>query len=83
MINHLAGAAASCSTGTWSQKWKCSWNEPATSAAHAGYTFGHSVVPALVVLAVVILVVRAVRKRKARSSPAPAGTRARAGAGRW
>ena len=28
MITHLAAAAASCTTGTWAQQWKCGWNQP-------------------------------------------------------
>ena len=77
MITHLAGAAASCSTGTWSQKWKCDWNQPVSPAvAHAGYDFGHSLLPALVVLAVVILIARSMSKRK-KARAAPAGAAAR------
>ena len=42
--------------------------------AQAGYDFGHSLIPALAVLAVVILLVRFVRKRrKPSSAPAAAG----------
>ncbi len=74
MITHLAGAAANCTASPWSQKWKCGWNQPATAAVpHAGYDVGHSIVPALAVLAVIILIARA-RKRKRGSSAAPAGT---------
>ena len=52
MITHLAAAAASCSTGTWAQKRTCGWNQPVpASVPHAGYNFGHSLLPALVVLA--------------------------------
>ena len=78
MITHLAAAAASCSTDTWAQKWKCGWNQPVpASVPHAGYTFGHSLLPALVVLLVVILIARSARKRKRSRTAAPAGAGAR------
>jgi hypothetical protein len=80
MNTHLTAAACS---GTWSQKLKCGWNEPTTTAAHAGSTFGHDVLPALILLAVVILVIMAARKRKGRgSTPTASPARARAGARR-
>jgi hypothetical protein len=67
MITHHAAAAASC-TGTWQQRWNCGWNKPVSPAvAQAGYDFGHGLLPALVVLAVVILIARSVKKRKSRS----------------
>jgi hypothetical protein len=78
MITHLAAAAASCSTGTWAQKWKCGWNQPVpASVPHAGYTFGHSLLPALAVLLVIILLARSARKRKKSRTAAPAGAGAR------
>ncbi len=78
MITHLAAAAASCSTGTWAQKWTCGWNQPVpASVPHAGYTFGHSLLPALVVLAVIILIARFARRRKKSRTAAPAGAGAR------
>jgi hypothetical protein len=81
MNTHLAAAA--CRSGTWLQRWKCGWDQPTTGAGHAGYMSGHNVLPALLVLAVILLAVRAVRKRRVRSSPAATGpARARAGAGR-
>ena len=77
MVTHLAAAAARCSTGTWAQKWKCGWNQPVpASVPHAGYNFGHSLLPALLVLAVVIFIARSAKKRKkARAAPAGAGAR--------
>jgi ABC-type Fe3+ transport system permease subunit len=78
MITHLAAAAASCNTGTWGQKWACGWDQPVpASVPHAGYTFGHSLLPALVVLVVAFLLVRAVRRRRKGRAPAPAGAGAR------
>ena len=53
MTTNLAGAAASC-TGTWTQKWNCGW-KTSPGVAQAGYDFGHSLLPALAVLLVVIL----------------------------
>jgi hypothetical protein len=77
MITHLAAAAANCSTGTQAQQWKCGWNQPVPSAVtHAGYDFGHSLLPALLVLAVVIFIARSAKKRKkARAAPAGAARR--------
>ena len=78
MITNLAAAAASCSTGTWAQKWKCGWNQPVSPAVpHAGYNFGHSLLPALVVLLVIIFIARSARKRKKSRTTAPAGAGAR------
>ena len=77
MIANLAAGAANC-TGTWSQKWKCGWNQPTSATLpHAGYDFGHTALPALVVLAVVILLVRAVKKRRKSRSSSPAASGAR------
>ena len=46
------------------------------TAPRTGYQFGHDLVPALAVLAVVILIARFIRKRrKARPAPAGAGSR--------
>ena len=76
MITHHAATAASC-TGTWQQRWNCGWNKPVSPAvAHAGYDFGHSLLPALLVLAVVILIARSMSKRK-KARAAPAGAAAR------
>jgi hypothetical protein len=73
MITHHAVAAASC-TGTWQQRWNCGWNKPVSpTVAQSGYDFGHTLLPALVVLAVVIFLVRVAKKRKKGRSAAPAG----------
>jgi hypothetical protein len=78
MITHLAAAAASCSTGTWAQKWKCGWNQPApASVSHAGYSFGHSLLPALVVLLAIILITGSAKKRKKARAGGRAGAAAR------
>ena len=74
MTTNLAGAAASC-TGTWTQKWNCGWNNQHSAAYQAGYNFGHNVLPALFVLAVVIFLYRAVKKRGKSRSSSPAGAR--------
>ena len=78
MITYLAAAAANCNAGTWSQRWKCGWNQPVSPAVgHAGYDFGHSLLPALAVLAVVILIARSMKRRKKARAAAPAGAAAR------
>jgi hypothetical protein len=77
VITNLAAAAANCNAGTWSQKWTCGWNQPVSPAvSHAGYDFGHGLLPALLILAAVILIARSVRKRK-QGRAAPAGAAAR------
>ncbi len=77
MITNLAAAAASC-TGTWQQRWNCGWKQPTSSALpQAGYDFGRSLLPALVVLTVVILIARSVKRRKKTRSAAPAGAGSR------
>ena len=77
MNTSLAAAAATCNAGTWSQKWKCAWNQPAPAVAHAGTGFGHNLLPALAVLAVVILIARSVTRRRKARAAAPAGAAAR------
>ncbi len=78
MITNLAAAVANCNAGAWAQRWKCGWNQPVSPAvAHAGSGFGHSVVPALLVLAAVILIARSVRKRRRGRAAAPASAGAR------
>ncbi len=75
MITTLAATAANCNVGTWQQKWNCGWNQPHSAAYQAGYNFGHNVLPALFVLAVVIFLYRAVKKRGKSRSSSPAGAR--------
>ncbi len=75
MITDLAAATPAC-TGTWQQKWNCGWKQPTTTSAavgHAGYDFGHNLLPALFVLLVIVLVVRAAKRRGKSRSSAPAG----------
>jgi hypothetical protein len=78
MITNLAAAAPSCSsTGTWGQRWKCGWNAPVSPAvAHAGYDFSHGLLPALLILAAVILIAKSMSKRK-KARAAPDGAAAR------
>ena len=73
MITHHAAAAASC-TGTWSQKWNCGW-KTSPGVAQAGYDVGHSLVPVLAVILVLILLVSVARKQRKSSTPAAAGAR--------
>ena len=73
MITNHAAAAARCA-GTWQQRWNCGWKQPTSSALpQAGYDFGRSLLPVLVVLAVVIFLVRAAKRRKKGRSTATAG----------
>jgi hypothetical protein len=79
---------APCSTGSWSQKWDCGWHQPATTASHAGYTFGHNILPLLLIAAFVIAVaVSRKRRRNAdavrRNLNASGTTRARRRARSW
>ena len=76
MHAYLATAAGNCNTGSWSQRWNCGWNQPATAASGAGYTVGHDILPWLIVVVVVLLFVKARRSRSgARSGPAKAARR--------
>jgi hypothetical protein len=71
MHAYLAAAAANC-TGSWSQKWQCGWNQPPSAGVtSAGFTFGHSILPWLIVAAVVLLVARAARSRSTARSASP------------
>ena len=58
--------AASCSTGSWEQRWKCGWNQPTGGAANAGYFAGHNVMPALIVLLVVVAIIALAGKSRSR-----------------
>ncbi len=73
MITNHALAAARCA-GTWQQKWNCGWKQPTSSALpRTGYDFGHSLLPALIVVLVLVFLYRAAKKRKKGRSAAPAG----------
>jgi hypothetical protein len=58
MTTHLNSPAA------WMTSWKNGWNQPANTAARLGYDFGHNVLPALIIFAIVIFsVVKLARRR--------------------
>ena len=71
MITPHAAAAARCA-GTWQQRWNCGW-KTSPGVATAGYDFGHSLAPALVVLLVIILAVKVAKRRKKSRGAATAG----------
>lgn len=75
MITHIAVRAASCTTGSWAQQWQCKWNQGWNSStlasSHAGYSFGHNILPILILVAFVFLAAKGARRRKA-ARPAPA-----------
>jgi hypothetical protein len=67
MYASLAAKAATvpgyCTSGTgvrtpaqWATCAKLGWNQPTTTAAHAGLTVGHYAAPVLVILAVIVLI---------------------------
>jgi hypothetical protein len=69
VITHLAATAANCTTGTWAQRWQCNWNagwhQPATATVtRAGFDFGHNALPVLIMLAFVLLAIKARRRTK-------------------
>ena len=65
MFTYLAAAAANCNTGTWAQKWKCGWHQPPSAGvARAGFDFGHNALPVLIMIAFVLLALRARRRTK-------------------
>jgi len=77
MITDLAAAAPSCTTGTWSQKWNCGWNQPVPAGVKvAGYNFGHNLLVPLLIIGLIFLVARSVRRRR------KSGRTATSGAGR-
>lgn len=51
--------AASCTTGTWQQKWSCGWHQPVnTHMVNAGYFAGHNIAPwGLVAIGVFLLLI--------------------------
>lgn len=51
------------SLSQWSTCLKYGWNEPTTTAARLGHDFGHSALPALIVLAIIFVAVRALIRR--------------------
>jgi hypothetical protein len=71
-MNHALAAA--CNTGTWQQKWSCGWHQPPSAAvAHAGFVFGHSILPWLIGAAIgLIIVIRGRRGHRAAAAAAAA-----------
>ena len=47
----------------WVTCLKYGWDQPATTVARLSHDFGHSIVPALIVLAAVLIAVRALLRR--------------------
>ena len=70
-VHAVAQAAAtrpaSCSTGSWQQKWNCGWHQPTTTAANAGYATGHDVVLPVLGVLVVVLILLALAKARSRT----------------
>ena len=69
MITHLAAAAANCNAGTWAQQWQCKWNTgwhqpPSAAVTRAGFDFGHNALPVLIMIAFVLLAIKARRRTK-------------------
>ena len=58
--------AASCSTGSWHQKWSCGWHQPATTASHAGFAFVHSAGWAVLAGVIIGLLWMSARRSRAR-----------------
>jgi hypothetical protein len=51
MTTHLSSPSA------WVTDWKNGWDQPTNTAALIGHDFGHNVLPALIVFALVVLFV--------------------------
>jgi ABC-type dipeptide/oligopeptide/nickel transport system permease component len=58
MTTHLNSPSA------WMTRWKNGWDQPTNTAARLGNDFGHYVLPALVVFAVVVFFVARMARRK-------------------
>jgi hypothetical protein len=44
--------------GQWATCWRYGWDQPTTTLAHMSHDFGHAVLPALIVIAIIFLMVR-------------------------
>jgi hypothetical protein len=79
MAIHDLAATAACNTGNVVQQFRCGWSHP-TAPKHPSlaYSFGHGVLPLLVIIIfVALLVVSATRKRNRQAAPpAPSGRKA-------
>jgi hypothetical protein len=63
-MNHVI--AASCTTGTWAQKWSCGWHQPPNQhLVNAGYTFGHSFLWVIVGAVIGLVIIMRGRGRRA------------------
>lgn len=58
MTTHLSSPSA------WTTGWKNGWNQPTNTAARIGHDFGHNVLPALIVFALVVLFVARMARRR-------------------
>lgn len=47
----------------WLTCWKYGWNEPTSLIARFGHDFGHSVLPVLIILAIIVFVVMRIVSR--------------------
>jgi hypothetical protein len=47
----------------WLTCWKYGWNEPTSLMARIGHDFGHSVLPVLIILAIIVFVVMRIVSR--------------------
>jgi len=74
-MNHVLAA---CDTGSWQQKWSCGWHQPpSTAVAHAGYTFGHSILPWLAGIIIGLIIIARLRGRRAAVAAAAGNGRRR------
>ena len=48
----------------WMTGWKNGWDQPTNTAARIGHDFGHNVLPALIVFALVVLFVARMARRR-------------------
>lgn len=80
MITHLTSEPSYSATSlgrppspsAWITGWQSGWNQPANTAARLGQDFGHNVLPALIICAVISLFVARIARERRRRRRGPA-----------
>ena len=64
--SYCSGWAHAITASQWAQCWKAGWNQPTTTAVHAGQSAGGQGSTALVVVALIVVAVILLMRRSAR-----------------